>query len=1311
MEAGPEAETAFGPEVDEDSAVKSHAPCTNGGENWTPSHFNGEHADPSEDVQMVLEEADGAPLPCSEPDLENADESGGMWSDVSSSYEWDGGSESETDDDNTLSSRLPEPDTAVMGEATKQSLVAASSGRTAATRGVNDRTEPCEAGASDQRSNWHRTESPEASGVLEFAVGHDSPAEAGLRDALASDTTPEAAAAAAVVAGTTATVYVQVDAGAAAAAGEEDAGGADITMQTVGQAVANAAAIAADVAVAAVADNNDAGDGETRNGFGIKVWRDSSKYMGEWVNGKMTGYGEMRWADGRRYAGEWHSNRCNGHGVLTYKDGRQYVGEYKNDKMHGKGVYEWSEGARYAGQYREHRKHGRGIMTWKTGGRYEGLYAEDKMTGHGMMTWADGRKYEGEWSEGRCTGLGTTTFKSGSRYVGSYLMDKMEGRGYYIFADGRRYEGEYQGNLKHGRGVYKWCNGFVFTGTWLKGAPVRGFLLFPGGECAKTTCSLSSSSDACPDLSLVRLLREAQVWIDLRNGHSGEMVRRRREHGSGADCDDEREQGDRGGVRVGGRSGDEGTGRQDGYWPLVRRFRGRTGHKARKSVLQDACQVVRGGGWEGAHEIVSESGESGSRRADRSSMVGRQANVDCSGNGGKRWHFFNMLPIRHQGKSHRTVEEGKDGEPRGRFARIQGGQGRRGAGVHENESRSVEGCVQVGADGRGYSDNELDEFDGMESEEDEVRQSEAVAEDSGGDSALAQGGEAGLCQNEEQFHTVTTAAGACQHASLPAVDESSAERRDMGGAEGRDKMSSRSDEGRMGGKKGRTRGADKVIEMQEGDYWFYLSCVPLESSGAGGHSESGETRSGPDGAQSVGTTGGIRSGFNPTDVQGRSRLVHACERGLLNVAKWYIRANWASVNHMDDDGCSPLHAACRHGHMKLVNFLLAAGARVDVLYMQAYSPLFLACASGSATTAFMVCRAQTEALVVAQVESLFELLLAATGINDKWSTGRQSEWRMHSSHTATATPLSFTSSTLHSSPTAPSSAHKKSKGPPSSGVGARSERCERPWCWRAVNGGRLSKAACVSVLRVWKTWASSETLVRVLSMRPLLLSVIVHIAKSRNLYGSTASQTALSLIYAIVTHSGNGDGMHQLAILDALVYGPQAHAHQSEPSSSLALKAPSSPPVGGEPAGGSPAPQCDHGCEERDRCIADGSDARATAAAATKPAGAGRELQGRGGNVRERGGLSETGRRVCDCCSCPQLKACVEAIVESTLCLSLRTSRASEGAGWEGAREGAGSAPASTRISALLGILHELEVCIASEERGKGGEPERDIAC
>ena len=274
------------------------------------------------------------------PSVDLVMEESGLWSDASSGYEWDGGSDGSAGTDDELVGR-PGVDHSVDAPPATE---------------FSNNCAPNEAAQAGQRMNLDDRNEPTAESA-QTALLHVDVGAAGTATTVAAG------------------------AGVVDESADDDP---DTTAQMVAAAPATTAAVLA--AAAAEADTEN-GDGTIRNGFGIKIWRDSSKYMGDWTAGKMTGYGEMRWADGRRYVGDWHDNRCHGKGVLTYKDGRQYVGEYKKDKMHGKGVYEWSEGARYIGHYREHRKHGRGIMTWKTGGRYDGQYVDDKMTGYGRF-WA-----------------------------------------------------------------------------------------------------------------------------------------------------------------------------------------------------------------------------------------------------------------------------------------------------------------------------------------------------------------------------------------------------------------------------------------------------------------------------------------------------------------------------------------------------------------------------------------------------------------------------------------------------------------------------------------------------------------------------------------------------------------------------------------------------------------------------------------------------------------------------------------------------------------------------------------------------------
>ena len=524
------------------------------------------------------------------------------------------------------------------------------------------------------------------------------------------------------------------------------------------------------------------------------------------------------------------------------------------------------------GQYREHRKHGRGMMTWRTGGRYDGEYVNDKMTGYGMMTWADGRRYEGQWLEGRCTGYGVTTFKSGSRYVGSYVMDKMQGRGCYSFADGRRYEGEYEANQKHGRGVYKWANGLLFTGTWAHGAPLAGFLMFPGGECAKTSCCGSgSTADACPDLALMRLQREAEAWMDARRRRRGAIWRDEVRAGvaeredAPAQIDDEEQVKTQ---RLG----------------LVGRLRAKREARRRRltSVVQETCPL--------------EEAADG-----RSGMDVGEAADGLDGEVGGRARARLWWPLRRvwgQGRGPARAT-GKSEPGRTRCAQGTDGRDRRaGRGCERGSAHGGGAGMRDGAGG--YSSAELEGLDGDESGEEASRQ-------------------CGSMQHDRE----DGAAGA------PAAKDSRGDAEE-GGADARGRTRFKPNPARGGrgaGHADRLReqravgGRGQATALQEGDLWFYFTGRPVDAD-AGALEEEGVEDGG------LGSVSGKR--FNIVDAAGRSRIVRACELGLLDVVLWYVRCGWASANHCDADGMTPLLAACKHGHRRVASFLLSAGASSDV---------------------------------------------------------------------------------------------------------------------------------------------------------------------------------------------------------------------------------------------------------------------------------------------------------------------------------------------------------------------------------------------
>lgn len=67
------------------------------------------------------------------------------------------------------------------------------------------------------------------------------------------------------------------------------------------------------------------------------------------------GKGVQVWSDGSKYEGWWRDNKANGKGRLIHADGDVYEGEWKDDKAHGQGTYSHLDGAQYNGQWKEDR--------------------------------------------------------------------------------------------------------------------------------------------------------------------------------------------------------------------------------------------------------------------------------------------------------------------------------------------------------------------------------------------------------------------------------------------------------------------------------------------------------------------------------------------------------------------------------------------------------------------------------------------------------------------------------------------------------------------------------------------------------------------------------------------------------------------------------------------------------------------------------------------------------------------------------------------------------------------------------------------
>lgn len=210
-----------------------------------------------------------------------------------------------------------------------------------------------------------------------------------------------------------------------------------------------------------------------RQGRGVQVWHDGSKYEGYWSNDMANGRGRLIHADGDIYEGEWFNDKAHGRGTYIHIDGAKYTGEWLEDKQYGYGVETWSDGAIYEGNYEYGRKHGTGTFKWADNSIFIGEFFNNNIHGKGVYMWSDGRKYEGDWKNNKMHGNGMYTWADGRKYMGEYVDDRKHGYGEFIWPDGRSYKGDWVKGKQHGKGMYVTSQGIEKYGEWRNGKRYR----------------------------------------------------------------------------------------------------------------------------------------------------------------------------------------------------------------------------------------------------------------------------------------------------------------------------------------------------------------------------------------------------------------------------------------------------------------------------------------------------------------------------------------------------------------------------------------------------------------------------------------------------------------------------------------------------------------------------------------------------------------------------------------------------------------------------------------------------------------------
>jgi hypothetical protein len=113
-------------------------------------------------------------------------------------------------------------------------------------------------------------------------------------------------------------------------------------------------------------------------------------------------------------------NNC--FGVRIFGNGDKYIGEFKDGDFHGKGTLTTSADHNYTGDWKEHKKHGYGTSNWGNTWKYEGEHKYGLFSGVGTLTNAHG-KFVGEFKNGKKNGRGIETKLDGRRFEGFWVND------------------------------------------------------------------------------------------------------------------------------------------------------------------------------------------------------------------------------------------------------------------------------------------------------------------------------------------------------------------------------------------------------------------------------------------------------------------------------------------------------------------------------------------------------------------------------------------------------------------------------------------------------------------------------------------------------------------------------------------------------------------------------------------------------------------------------------------------------------------------------------------------------------------------
>ncbi|WP_319475291.1 hypothetical protein [Marispirochaeta aestuarii] len=219
-----------------------------------------------------------------------------------------------------------------------------------------------------------------------------------------------------------------------------------------------------------------------KEGFGLYVCADGTRYMGMFHQDQPSGLGRFEDETGGIFVGSWRDGIKDGPGVYIDRDGIQHreiwtagektssspAGRIRSEDsiwvFFGEGIRNgWAEGFGNAialdlsarvenGTYRDGRLVS-GRMIMPDGTIYDGRFANELLV-KGEIFSTDGTHYTGELADGIPEGKGYLRSPDGTVYEGNFVQARFEGQGSLTLSNGDVYEGPFNNGVPHGQGVY-----------------------------------------------------------------------------------------------------------------------------------------------------------------------------------------------------------------------------------------------------------------------------------------------------------------------------------------------------------------------------------------------------------------------------------------------------------------------------------------------------------------------------------------------------------------------------------------------------------------------------------------------------------------------------------------------------------------------------------------------------------------------------------------------------------------------------------------------------------------------------------------